>query len=49
LPDIVLLPTKIDSTGVSKLVGSYAADPNIRQICAEAYEKRDAETGKGSP
>ncbi len=34
---------EIDTLGVSGLAGKYADDPSLREICADAYAKRDAD------
>ncbi len=36
-----LLSLEIDLIGVSDLAAKYQADPTLRTICSEAYEKRD--------
>jgi hypothetical protein len=38
-----LLSLEIDTVGISSLVGKYADDPTLSQICDEAYQLRDAE------
>jgi hypothetical protein len=37
------LSLEIDAVSVADLAGKYADDPTLPEICAEAYEKRDAE------
>ncbi len=38
-----LVALEIDAIGVSALAGKYQDDPTLREICAEAYQLRDAE------
>lgn len=38
-----LLSVDVDSEAVWGLVGKFADDPTLRDICAEAYAARDAE------
>jgi hypothetical protein len=38
-----LLSLDIDTIGVSSLAGKYEADPTLRTICEQAYQRRDAE------
>ena len=39
-----LLELEIDLIGVSNIAGKYQNDPTLREICEEAYQRRDAET-----
>ena len=34
---------ELDTVGISKLAGKYESDPTLRDICDEAYKKRDEE------
>ena len=38
-----LLSLEIVPVGVSSLAGKYRNDPTLRDICADAYQLRDAE------
>ena len=38
-----LLSLDIETIGVSSLAGKYEADPTLRTICDEAYQRRDAD------
>ena len=38
-----LLSLEVDTVGAADLAGKYAEDPTLRQICADAYQRRDAE------
>lgn len=38
-----LLALEVEPLGVSDLAGKYRDDPTLREICAQAYEMRDAE------
>jgi len=38
-----LLWLEIDTLGAAELAGKYASDPTLPQICADAYQARDAE------
>jgi len=40
-----LLFLKPDAPGISTLAGKYKSDPTLRDICEEAYKKRDEEYG----
>jgi hypothetical protein len=39
-----LISLDVDAVGVSSLAGKYSADPTLREICDEAYQRRDAES-----
>jgi hypothetical protein len=38
-----LLSLDIETIGVSSLAGKYEADPTLRTICEEAYQRRDTD------
>ena len=38
-----LVSLEVDTLSVTDLAGKYASDPAIRQICEEAYERRNTE------
>ena len=38
-----LLSVEVAACGIADLAGKYADDPCIRQMCADAYQRRDAE------
>jgi hypothetical protein len=38
-----LVSLDLAPAGVSALAGKYRTDPTLREICTEAYRKRDAE------
>jgi hypothetical protein len=38
-----LVTIKLEEHGVSELAGSFADDPTLREICADAYRERDSE------
>jgi hypothetical protein len=37
-----LLALDIDVVSISSLAGKYSADPTLREICNQAYQRRDA-------
>jgi hypothetical protein len=39
-----LVSLELASTGVSELAGMYRTDPMLRDICTEAYRRRDTES-----
>jgi len=39
-----LLFLELDAPGISTLAGKYRSDPTLRDICEEAYKKRDEES-----
>jgi hypothetical protein len=39
-----LLFLEPDAPGISTLAGKYRSDPTLRDICEEAYKKRDEES-----
>jgi hypothetical protein len=41
-----LVSLDVRTTGVNSLAGKYAEDPTLREICDEAYQIRNAETGQ---
>lgn len=41
-----LLFLDIDATGLSNIVGKYESDPTLRDICNEAYKKRDEDRSR---
>jgi hypothetical protein len=38
-----LVSIEFEEHGVTALAGSFAGDPTLREICADAYRQRDAE------
>lgn len=38
-----LLSLDIDAVSISSLAGKYSTDPTLREICNQAYQRRDAE------
>lgn len=39
-----LMSLDIETTGVSRLAGSYSDDPTLEDICDEVYRQRDHES-----
>ncbi len=39
-----LLALEVGRQGVSGLIGKYQDDPTLREICEEAYQRRDSES-----
>jgi hypothetical protein len=39
-----LVSLEVTLTGVSGLAGTYRTDPTLRDICAEAYRSREADS-----
>lgn len=40
-----LLFLELDKPGISTFAAKYKSDPTLRDICADAYQKRDEELG----
>jgi hypothetical protein len=38
-----LLSLEIEAVSISSLAGKYSTDPTLREICDQAYQRRDAE------
>ena len=41
--DLLSLEVDVNVIGVASLAGTYATDPTLHEICADAYRERDAE------